>query len=191
FSRDWSSDVCSSDLGEPEPLDGARKFPPRPSLHVTGIGDMDLGAHEKAAVDPEREERLCGGKEGLSLTKSPLSNLDIVRVEVGLVGNELDPELLPGKTGLVLGFAALRSEEHTSELQSRENLVCRLLLEKKNDITIRSDTAVFSSTLQRIQLRLCEVGMKCAQVHASYISYEAVTLMCLTLPRYRSYPFYA
>src|SRR5690606_39328690 len=25
----------------------------------------------------------------------------------------------------------LRSEEHTSELQSRENLVCRLLLEKK------------------------------------------------------------
>src|SRR5690606_40226716 len=25
-----------------------------------------------------------------------------------------------------------RSEEHTSELQSRENLVCRLLLEKKN-----------------------------------------------------------
>src|SRR5690606_41418633 len=27
--------------------------------------------------------------------------------------------------------AHLRSEEHTSELQSRENLVCRLLLEKK------------------------------------------------------------
>src|SRR5690606_41746154 len=27
--------------------------------------------------------------------------------------------------------AKLRSEEHTSELQSRENLVCRLLLEKK------------------------------------------------------------
>src|SRR5690606_41670406 len=26
----------------------------------------------------------------------------------------------------------LRSEEHTSELQSREKLVCRLLLEKKN-----------------------------------------------------------
>src|SRR5690606_40820057 len=26
----------------------------------------------------------------------------------------------------------IRSEEHTSELQSRENLVCRLLLEKQN-----------------------------------------------------------
>src|SRR5690606_42142826 len=29
--------------------------------------------------------------------------------------------------------AARRSEEHTSELQSRENLVCRLLLEKKKN----------------------------------------------------------
>src|SRR5690606_39419884 len=31
----------------------------------------------------------------------------------------------------VLLMPSLRSEEHTSELQSRENLVCRLLLEKK------------------------------------------------------------
>src|SRR5690606_10270750 len=31
-----------------------------------------------------------------------------------------------------LGVGLKRSEEHTSELQSRENLVCRLLLEKKN-----------------------------------------------------------
>src|SRR5690349_24136598 len=29
-------------------------------------------------------------------------------------------------------FLVLRSEEHTSELQSRRDLVCRLLLEKKN-----------------------------------------------------------
>src|SRR5690606_41956622 len=32
---------------------------------------------------------------------------------------------------MYLGMLCLRSEEHTSELQSRENLVCRLLLEKK------------------------------------------------------------
>src|SRR5207302_2293272 len=31
---------------------------------------------------------------------------------------------------------ALRSEEHTSELQSREKLVCRLLLEKKKRINV-------------------------------------------------------
>src|SRR5690554_7600534 len=33
-----------------------------------------------------------------------------------------------------LGISALRSEEHTSELQSRPHLVCRLLLEKKKNI---------------------------------------------------------
>src|SRR3712207_8000353 len=32
----------------------------------------------------------------------------------------------------------LRSEEHTSELQSRQYLVCRLLLEKKNTASISS-----------------------------------------------------
>src|SRR5690606_41554037 len=37
-----------------------------------------------------------------------------------------------GWFGLVaIGIFTVRSEEHTSELQSRENLVCRLLLEKK------------------------------------------------------------
>src|SRR5690349_21862074 len=34
--------------------------------------------------------------------------------------------------GAVARIAFLRSEEHTSELQSRRDLVCRLLLEKKN-----------------------------------------------------------
>src|SRR5258708_20432352 len=36
-----------------------------------------------------------------------------------------------------------RSEEHTSELQSPDHLVCRLLLEKKKKTT--SDTTVYSS----------------------------------------------
>src|SRR5690606_39767787 len=35
--------------------------------------------------------------------------------------------------GLLVRQRRLRSEEHTSELQSRENLVCRLLLEKKKN----------------------------------------------------------
>src|SRR3712207_8651784 len=33
-------------------------------------------------------------------------------------------------------YGAMRSEEHTSELQSRQYLVCRLLLEKKNQNNI-------------------------------------------------------
>src|SRR5690606_39832351 len=36
-----------------------------------------------------------------------------------------------------LDRASARSEEHTSELQSRENLVCRLLLEKKKKNNIK------------------------------------------------------
>src|SRR3712207_8063440 len=36
-------------------------------------------------------------------------------------------------------YAAYRSEEHTSELQSRQYLVCRLLLEKKKN-TLKSIT---------------------------------------------------
>src|SRR5690606_41337223 len=39
---------------------------------------------------------------------------------------------IPQREVDVTGFDQNRSEEHTSELQSRENLVCRLLLEKKN-----------------------------------------------------------
>src|SRR5256886_9891849 len=35
-----------------------------------------------------------------------------------------------------------RSEEHTSELQSQSNLVCRLLLEKKNKKRIRNNICV-------------------------------------------------
>src|SRR3712207_8153705 len=38
-------------------------------------------------------------------------------------------------TGLLAPDGRHRSEEHTSELQSRQYLVCRLLLEKKKKIT--------------------------------------------------------
>src|SRR3712207_7495538 len=40
--------------------------------------------------------------------------------------------------------AATRSEEHTSELQSRQYLVCRLLLEKKNHVLARLVLIAFS-----------------------------------------------
>src|SRR5256885_2972736 len=38
------------------------------------------------------------------------------------------------RVALVVPVSTARSEEHTSELQSPCNLVCRLLLEKKNDL---------------------------------------------------------
>src|SRR5690606_40498509 len=41
-------------------------------------------------------------------------------------------------------YCSFRSEEHTSELQSRENLVCRLLLEKKKQSVMKTDKASHS-----------------------------------------------
>src|SRR5690606_11427236 len=59
----------------------------------------------------------------------PAAHHRLPRLRLGppavLPGNLCDPGQLGG------GGHVARSEEHTSELQSRENLVCRLLLEKK------------------------------------------------------------
>src|SRR5438874_6317390 len=59
----------------------------------------------------------------LLATLVPLALADLAPTIVWLT-----PVLLLG----VVVAGALRSEEHTSELQSRRDLVCRLLLEKKN-----------------------------------------------------------
>src|SRR2546430_5718090 len=42
----------------------------------------------------------------------------------------------------------MRSEEHTSELQSQSNLVCRLLLEKKNN-NVKADPTLHQHELTR------------------------------------------
>src|SRR3712207_7679336 len=47
-------------------------------------------------------------------------------------GDAFDAEFRVGDLLLDRGQPLPRSEEHTSELQSRQYLVCRLLLEKKN-----------------------------------------------------------
>src|SRR2546426_6717085 len=70
---------------------------------------------------------------------------------VGIAPNELrdptaDGALISRRLGLTAGAWQLRSEEHTSELQSPCNLVCRLLLEKKkktnNDTTCQSKDSI-------------------------------------------------
>src|SRR5690606_2101919 len=55
-----------------------------------------------------------------------------------------------GQAAMQGGSIAARSEEHTSELQSRENLVCRLLLEKKKK---RTRTARRSNNPEKYQNR--------------------------------------
>src|SRR5256886_7357104 len=53
----------------------------------------------------------------------------------------LDPQQIAARLDDVFGLLSsgsrtARSEEHTSELQSQSNLVCRLLLEKKKKINV-------------------------------------------------------
>src|SRR5690554_7367970 len=64
--------------------------------------------------------------------------------------------------------AAPRSEEHTSELQSRPHLVCRLLLEKKkkkkliNTVVLHSEYVhdmVAMIILDRIVLAFCQINV--------------------------------
>src|SRR3712207_7937078 len=46
-------------------------------------------------------------------------------------------------------FVVKRSEEHTSELQSRQYIVCRLLLEKKTSLLLTSRRHAFNPQLHR------------------------------------------
>src|SRR2546427_5192475 len=53
-------------------------------------------------------------------------------------------------------WAAVRSEEHTSELQSQSNLVCRLLLEKKNKIRPCADLQLYPRLQPDVLSRLAD-----------------------------------
>src|SRR2546427_1889320 len=64
---------------------------------------------------------------------------------IGAIERAQLARLLPTSTSAgvdagVYAAAASRSEEHTSELQSQSNLVCRLLLEKKKKTKKTTDT---------------------------------------------------
>src|SRR2546427_5886340 len=70
------------------------------------------------------------------LLSTPFTERGTLRAMVvgaaGIPASNYVPDFLPLSIGL-------RSEEHTSELQSQSNLVCRLLLEKKKNISIQRE----------------------------------------------------
>src|SRR3712207_8361872 len=83
------------------------------------------------------------------------SVVGLLALVAGVVWTELDRVSLAGVgvvgSGVVLlvvagGMAAVRSEEHTSELQSRQYLVCRLLLGKKNICTTVMSRSLLTSS---------------------------------------------
>ena len=63
----------------------------------------------------------------------PIANLN--SIHFGSPQHKKTKNLLRGVVKGIGGYGNCRSEEHTSELQSLVNLVCRLLLEKKKKNT--------------------------------------------------------
>src|SRR3712207_6879276 len=95
--------------------------PPRSTLFpYTTLFRSERAERRRRALDHEREGHVLE----LDLpARGPQSARDVV-----------DARLAPGQPGRAIaavGGGDPRSEEHTSELQSRQYLVCRLLLEKK------------------------------------------------------------
>src|SRR3712207_8300524 len=84
--------------------------------HLLGVGAVDRHRH---ALD---EERVLDVLERVLQREQPLL--------AGLVGEGDHHRYDVGRRLGLADDGLLRSEEHTSELQSRQYLVCRLLLEK-------------------------------------------------------------
>src|SRR5436309_12091789 len=97
--------------------------------HNKGLREQG-DALEKQASEAEQELRsIIAGIPNVPHESVPAGKSADDNIEVRRWGTPRQFDFVP-KPHWELG-EQLRSEEHTSELQSRENLVCRLLLEKK------------------------------------------------------------
>src|SRR5205809_2903525 len=97
----------------------------------------------------------------LMLRRPPRSTLFPYTTLFRSRGEEFGPRRQPHPRdgGRPVGQDELRSEEHTSELQSRLHLVCRLLLEKKKEKT-SDERQPDSPNLQRCPAS--RTGWRCA-----------------------------
>src|SRR5690554_7490526 len=90
-------------------------------------------------TNTRREHHLHRGLDALEQLLGPLQLSPVFESDaVGILGARFYNLVVAADTPLPLAdlnAALKRSEEHTSELQSRPHLVCRLLLAKKNDDT--------------------------------------------------------
>src|SRR3712207_7749310 len=73
---------------------------------------------------------------GVLFPEAEQPGVDLILPDFGIIEHRLDDVAAVVLThGHEDHIGAIRSEEHTSELQSRQYLVCRLLLEKKKKKT--------------------------------------------------------
>src|SRR5437588_1961978 len=104
-----------------------RAFEPLSKAVVKQIGE--LGVHKIKVVDTTADE----GIVIKCMKKDPAKNEEEALKDIYRRLRPGDPPTAANAKALIkrLFFDAKRSEEHTSELQSHSDLVCRLLLEKK------------------------------------------------------------
>src|SRR5688500_20102022 len=88
-----------------------------------------LSLHDALPISPTAIAGAEGLRADIGWTDSLLRSLEKVKERCA---QQLDQELGRIATAAHAEMLDLRSEEHTSELQSPCNLVCRLLLENKN-----------------------------------------------------------
>src|SRR5438093_9715547 len=88
-------------------------------------------AHVDTTVRALEELRAKGYRDLTVYTPVPVHEIEEVLERDRPVSRVRLFTLIGGLTGIASAF--LRSEEHTSELQSLTNLVCRLLLKKKTN----------------------------------------------------------
>src|SRR2546430_11484279 len=81
---------------------------------------------------------------------------DVLGFPTSQVAGILDSSEDSAASALKRARAAMRrSEEHTSELQSQSNLVCRLLLEKKKKTSNSTITSIVYTLMTRLIYALC------------------------------------
>src|SRR2546427_3859751 len=84
-----------------------------------------------------------------------------MRIVIALMSVLLQMQLLFHLDGIPRKLVNnMRSEEHTSELQSQSNLVCRLLLEKKKNTRDPKNTRLNSSNSQISYAVICLIKKK-------------------------------
>src|SRR5690349_23985628 len=104
----------------------AEQFGPRPLLSLSAQAEA-LGLDTVAISDHFQPWRHHGGHSPAALPWLGAAGERLTSAYLGT--SVLTPTLRYQPAVIAQAFA--RSEEHTSELQSRRDLVCRLLLEKK------------------------------------------------------------